>query len=70
LILGCNFGTRKTRKSIKGSKDLDSSLVSNKNLNQRISSSGWGPASDNLSQNGLKPTPLMVSSRKQPKPKP
>jgi len=45
------------RKSIKGSKDLDSSLVSNKNLNEILPSSGLAPGPGNLSQNGQKPTP-------------
>jgi len=40
-------------------KDLDSSLVSNKNLSQKIKSSGWCPAPGNMSRYGLKPTPLM-----------
>jgi len=36
------------RKSIKGSKDSDSSLGSNKNMSHKIPSSGWGPGPGNL----------------------
>jgi len=64
LFLGNNFRTRNDRKLIKGSKDLDSSLVSNKNLIQKIPSSSWGPGPNSLSQNGQKPTLLMTSPTK------
>jgi len=40
LFIGHNFWTRITRKLIKGSKDSDYSLVSNKNFSQNFSSSG------------------------------
>jgi len=33
---------------------LDYSLVSNKNLRQKIPSGGWRPGPGNLNQNGLK----------------
>jgi len=36
LVLGHNFWTRNARKSIKVSKDSDYSLVSNKNLSQKL----------------------------------
>jgi len=36
LILDHNFWTRNARKSIKGSKDSDSSLVSNENINETL----------------------------------
>jgi len=40
FILEHNFRTRNARKSIKGSKDSDSSLVSNENFSETLSSSG------------------------------
>jgi len=36
FILDHNFGTRNARKSIKGSKDSDSSLVSSKNFSETL----------------------------------
>jgi len=45
LILDHNFGTRNARKSIKGSKDSDSSLVSNENFSETLWPSGWAPDS-------------------------
>jgi len=48
-----NFLTRNLRKSIKGSKDSDSSLASNKNLSRILWSNGWRLGPGNLSQ---KPT--------------
>ena len=41
LILGHNFWTRSARKLIKGSKDFDSSLVSNENLSETLWPSSW-----------------------------
>jgi len=41
FILNHNFWTRNARKSIKGSKDLDSSLVSNENFSETLWPSGW-----------------------------
>jgi len=41
LFLGHNFRTRNVRKSIKGSKDSDSSLLSNENLSKILPSRGW-----------------------------
>jgi len=41
FILDHNFCTRNARKSIKGSKDLDSSLVSNENFSETLCPSGW-----------------------------
>jgi len=38
-------------------------------LSQKIPSSSWSPRPDNLRQNGLKLTPLMMSSTKKAKPK-
>jgi len=67
MFLGRNFGTRNVRKPIKGSKDLDYSLVSNKNLSQKVATGSWCPGPVNLSQNGLKPTPLMPLPTKKKK---
>jgi len=64
LFSGHNFSTRNTRKPIKGSKNSDSSLVSNKNLSQKIPSSSWAQG-QNLSQNGLEPIPLTSPTKKQ-----
>ena len=41
FILDHNFSTRNARKSIKGSKDSDSSLVSNENFSETFYPSGW-----------------------------
>jgi len=41
FILDHNFWTRNARKLIKGSKDLDSSLVSNENISEILWPSGW-----------------------------
>jgi len=38
-----NFRTRNATKLIKGSKDLDSSLVSNENFSEILWPSGWDP---------------------------
>jgi len=40
------------------------SLIFNKNLSQKIPSSGWHPRLGNLGQKGLKPTPLVTSLTK------
>jgi len=40
-ILDHNFWTRNARKSIKGSKDSDSSLLANKSFSEILWSSGW-----------------------------
>jgi len=49
---------------IKGSKDLDSSLVSNKNFGEILWPGSWDPRSGNMSQNGPKITSLMTSLTK------
>jgi len=49
---------------IKGSKDSDYSLASNKSLSQQILSCGWHPGLGNLDQNDLKPIPLMSPTKK------
>jgi len=41
FILDHNFWTRNARKSINGSKDSDSSLVSNENFSETLWPSGW-----------------------------
>jgi len=41
FILDHNFWTKNARKSIKGSKDLDSSPVSNKNFSDILWPSSW-----------------------------
>ena len=41
FILDHSFWTKNARKSIKGSKDLDSSLVPNKNFSEIFWTSGW-----------------------------
>jgi len=41
FILDHNFCTRNARKSIKGSKDSDSSLVSNDNFSETLWRGGW-----------------------------
>jgi len=41
FILDRNFWTRNTGKSIKGSKDSDSSLFSNENFSETLWPSGW-----------------------------
>jgi len=58
-----NFETRNARKSIKGSKDLYYSLVSNKTLSHEI-----GSLIDDVIKQIAKHTPLMTSSTKNPKP--
>jgi len=41
FILDHNFRTRNARKSIKGPKDSDSSLVSNESFSETLWPSGW-----------------------------
>jgi len=41
FILDHNFWTRNARKSIKGSKNSDSSLVSNEKFSETLWPSGW-----------------------------
>jgi len=49
-----NLRTRNPSKSIKLSKDLDFSLVSNKNLSEKLPSSSLGPGPDEVGQKDLK----------------
>jgi len=53
MFFGHNFRTRNPRKPIKCSKDLDFSLVYNKNFSEILPSCGWGPGPDNLGQKCL-----------------
>jgi len=69
LLLVNDFWTRNAGEPIKSSIDSDYSLVSNKNLGQKIPFNGWGPGPGDLSWNGLKPTPFMTSVTKNLKPK-
>jgi len=52
VFFGHNVWTRNLRKSSKGSKDLDFSLVSTNNLSTTLSPYSWGPGPDNLGQKG------------------
>jgi len=52
-IFGHNFRNRNARWPIKGSKDLYCSLVSIKNLSQKIGSLRWCSGPGNLGQKGL-----------------
>jgi len=47
-----NFGSRYARKSVKGSKDADHSIVSNQILNQKNGSLGWRPGPGKVSLKG------------------
>jgi len=52
-------GTPEVNQSLK-LKRLRFYLVSKRNLSKILPSSGLGPGLGNLSQNGQKPTPLMI----------
>ena len=58
------FSDHNTRKPITGSKDLDCSIISNKNFSQKIPSSSWSPGTGNLGQNCQKPIPRSMSPMK------
>ena len=68
FILDHKFWTRNARKSIKGSKDLDSSLVSNENFSETLWPSNWRPGPGNMRQNDPKTTSLMTSLTKKKHP--
>jgi len=53
LFLGHNFLTTNARKPIKGSKNPIFSLLSIKNMSQKIPSCSWCPESGNLGQKGV-----------------
>jgi len=63
FLLGHNFWTKNVRKSIKGSKVTDSSLVSNENFNEILSSIGWA-LGQVMSRNDQKPILLMTTLTK------
>jgi len=56
--LDFNFLTQNPSKSPKVLKDLDFSLVSNKNFSEILPSSGLGSGPDEVGQSGLKLLPL------------
>jgi len=64
FILDHNFWTRNVRKSIKGSKDLDSSLVSNENFRETLWPSGWALVQAIWAKMTLKLFHLWCHSRK------
>jgi len=69
FILDHNLGTRNARKSIEGSKDSDSSLVSNENLSKILLSSGWALGQATWDKMAKNLTSLMPSLTKYLKPK-
>jgi len=64
FILGHNFWTRNVRKSIKGSKDSDSSLVSNENFSETLWPSGWALGQATCAKMTLKLLHLWRQSQK------
>jgi len=63
-----NFDSRNARKPIKGPKDSDNSLVSKKNLSQKMAC--WVGAQGQVKlAKTAKNTPIMTSPSKSPKPK-
>jgi len=68
FILDRNFWNRNTRKSIKGSKDSDSSLVSNENFSETLWPSGWALRPSSMRQNDHKTISLMTSVTNNPHP--
>ena len=63
-----NFGSRYARKSIKGSKDSDNSLVSKKNSSQKIGSLDWRLWPGKVGRKNAKAPPLVTSPRGVPRP--
>ena len=59
-----NFWTWNPSRSSKVSKDLDCSLVSNKNFSKILPSNGWRPGPDEVWQGGLKALHLWRHSQK------
>jgi len=59
-----NFSTKNPSKSSKVSKDLDCSLVSNKNFSEMLLSNGWRPGPGKVGQGGLKVLYLWHHSQK------
>jgi len=64
FILDHNFSTRNARKLIKGSKDLDSSLVSNENFRETLWPSGWALGQATWAKMTLKLLHLWCQSQK------
>ena len=53
-----SFGSRYARKPIKGSKDSDDSIVSKKNLRDKIGSLDWSAGTQKLGQKNRNDTPI------------
>jgi len=64
-----NFGSRYDRKPIKGSKDSDDRLLSNKHLSQKNGSLAWCLWPGNGGHKNAKTPPLVTSPQENPKPK-
>jgi len=64
FILDHNFSTRNARKSIKGSKDSDSSLVSNENCSETLWPNGWALGQATWAKMTLKVLHLWHQSQK------
>jgi len=64
FTLDHNFWTRNPSRSSKVSKDLDCSLVSNKNFSEILPSNSWRPEQVKLGQGGLKVLHLWRHSHK------
>jgi len=64
-----NFVSRYARKPIKGSKDSDNSLLSKRNLIEKIASLDWCPGPRKVGQKTKMTPPLVSSPPENPKPK-
>jgi len=70
FILDQKFWTRNARKSIKGSKDSDSSLLSNENFSETLWPSGWTVGQVTWAKMTLKLLHLWCHSQKIHNPQP
>jgi len=70
FILNHNFWTRNARKSIKGSKDWDSSLVYNENFSETLWPSSWALGHATWAKLTLKLLHLWRKSQKMHNPQP
>ena len=70
FIVDHNIWTRNARKSIKGSKDSDSSLVSNENFSETLWPSGWALGQATWAKMTLKLLHLWRKSQKICNPQP
>jgi len=61
-----DFGYRYARKSFKGSKDVDFSLVSKKILSQKNDPMGRGPGPAKSGQKKAKTSPLVAAPQRTP----